>query len=706
LAKQKIKVNPLQTKIEFLKGVGPKRAELLNKELRIFNFGDLLFHFPFRYVDRSKFHTVKEANQDQAFMQFKGHIRRIKKIGQARKMRMVAEFYDETGVIELVWFKGIKFVEPKLDPEKEFVLFGKPTRFNGKYNIAHPELELASTAKVTQGRALQPIYHSTEKLISRNLHTKAIEKLIGTLTNQIQVIIPENLTPELMQKWRLIPRNKALFEVHFPSDADTLKLARYRLKFEELFFMQLQILRFKNHRKSQRKGFVFNKVGANFNLFYEKVLPFDLTGAQKRVLKEIRADVKSGDQMNRLLQGDVGSGKTIVAVLTILLAIDNGYQSALMAPTSILAHQHFDGVTELLEQVGVKTQLLTGATKTKARREMLADLESGEISVIIGTHALLEDRVKFKNLGLVVIDEQHRFGVAQRSRMWAKSTVPPHILIMSATPIPRTLAMSFYGDLDVSVIDELPPGRKPIQTIHKYDANRLGIFGFMRKEIEKGRQIYVVYPLIEESEHFQYKDLMDGFESISREFPIPKYQVSIVHGRLKPEDKELEMQRFVTGQTNIMVATTVIEVGVNVPNASVMIIESAEKFGLAQLHQLRGRVGRGSDQSYCVLITDYKLSADARTRIETMVRTNDGFEVAEADLNLRGPGNLMGTQQSGVLDFAIANLATDGNIVKVAREAAFLVLEMDPNLSLDAHKNLRQHFISYVKKHPNWGVIS
>ncbi len=699
-------MDPLKTKIEFLKGVGPKRAEMLNKELRIFTFGDLLFHFPFRYVDRSKFYTVKEANQDQTFMQFKGKVRKVRKIGQARKMRLTAEFYDETGFIELVWFKGIKWVEPQLDPEKEFVLFGKPTRFNGKYNIAHPELEPANSSKVTHGVALQPIYHTTEKLTAKNLHTKAIEKLVYTLTQQIKVIIPENLTDEMRVKWHLMPRNKALFEVHFPSNPETLKLARYRLKFEELFFMQLQILRFKNYRKSQRKGHLFDHVGEYFNKFYKEVLPFDLTNAQKRVIKEIRADVKNGDQMNRLLQGDVGSGKTIVAVLTILLAIDNGYQAALMAPTEILAFQHFEGVTELLEKVGIKTTLLTGSTRTKARRELLADLEAGHISVIIGTHALLEDRVKFKNLGLVVIDEQHRFGVAQRSRMWAKTTIPPHILIMSATPIPRTLAMSFYGDLDVSVIDELPPGRKPIQTIHKYDANRLGVFGFMRKEIELGRQIYVVYPLIEESEHFQYKHLMDGFESISREFPPPEFQVSVVHGRMKPADKEMEMQRFVKGQTHIMVATTVIEVGVNVPNASVMIIESAEKFGLAQLHQLRGRVGRGADQSYCILLTDYKLTSDARTRIETMVRTNDGFEVAEADLNLRGPGNLMGTQQSGVLDFSIADLAKDGKILKVAREAAMMILEEDPNLSTDTHKNLRQHFVSYVKKHPNWGVIS
>lgn len=699
-------MNPLQTKIEFLKGVGPKRAELLQQELQIFTFGDLLFHFPFRYVDRSKFHEVKEAKQDQAFMQFKGHVRKIKKIGQARKMRLTAEFYDETGVIELVWFKGIKWVEPKLDPASEFVLFGKPTRFNGKYNIAHPELELASTSKTTNGRALQPIYHSTEKLISRNLHSKAIEKLVYTLTQQVSVVIPEILPPDFLEKWQLIPRNKSFFEVHFPSNTDQLKLARYRLKFEELFFMQLQILRFKKHRNTSRGGFVFGTVGEKFNQFYNDVLPFDLTGAQKRVLKEIRNDVKSGQQMNRLLQGDVGSGKTIVAVLSILLAIDNGFQAALMAPTEILAQQHFTGITELLEQVNIKCTILTGSTKTKKRKELLSELEAGEISVIIGTHALLEDRVKFKNLGLVVIDEQHRFGVAQRSRMWAKSKVPPHILIMSATPIPRTLAMSFYGDLEVSVIDELPPGRKPIQTIHKYDAHRLGVFGFMRKEIEKGRQVYVVYPLIEESEHFQYKDLMDGFESISREFPTPKYQVSVVHGRLKPADKEMEMQRFVRGETQIMVATTVIEVGVNVPNASVMIIESAEKFGLAQLHQLRGRVGRGAEQSYCVLITDYKLSADGRTRIETMVRTTDGFEVAEADLNLRGPGNIMGTQQSGILNFAIADLAKDGKILKIAREAANLILDQDPNLSLPENLRLRQHFVSYAKKHPNWGSIS
>lgn len=699
-------MNPLQTKIEFLKGVGPKRALLLNKELGIFTFGDLLFHFPFRYVDRSKFHSVSASNQDQTFMQFKGRLRKIKKIGQARKMRLTAEFYDSTGSIELVWFKGIKWVEPKLDTDSEFVLFGKPTRFNGKYNIAHPELELASTAKVTHGRALQPIYHTTEKLSNKNLHSKALEKLVYTLTQQIQVNIPENLTPDLAEKWNLIPRNRALFEVHFPSNPEHLKLARYRLKFEELFFMQLQILRFKNFRKSERKGFVFGQVGQYFKQFYDEVLPFDLTGAQKRVIKEIRADVKSGDQMNRLLQGDVGSGKTIVAVLTILLAIDNGFQAALMAPTEILASQHYEGVSELLDKVGIKTTLLTGSTKAKMRTQMLEQLKKGEIEVIIGTHALLEDRVQFQNLGVVIIDEQHRFGVAQRSRMWAKSKVPPHILIMSATPIPRTLAMSFYGDLDVSVIDELPPGRKPIQTIHKYDANRLGIFGFIRKQIQIGRQIYIVYPLIEESEHFQYKDLMDGFESISREFPPPQFQVSIVHGKMKPADKDQEMQRFVKGQTHIMVATTVIEVGVNVPNASVMIIESAEKFGLAQLHQLRGRVGRGADQSYCILITDYKLSAEARTRIETMVRTNDGFEVAEADLNLRGPGNIMGTQQSGILDFAIADLAKDGKILKVAREAAITVLEQDPNLELPQHQNLRRHFISYVKKHPNWGNIS
>ena len=699
-------MNPLQTKIEFLKGVGPKRALLLNKELGIFTFGDLLFHFPFRYVDRSKFHSVSASNQDQTFMQFKGRLRKIKKIGQARKMRLTAEFYDSTGSIELVWFKGIKWVEPKLDTDSEFILFGKPTRFNGKYNIAHPELELASTAKVTHGRALQPIYHTTEKLSNKNLHSKALEKLVYTLTQQIQVNIPENLTLDLAKKWNLIPRNRALFEVHFPSNPEHLKLARYRLKFEELFFMQLQILRFKNFRKSERKGFVFGQVGQYFKQFYDEVLPFDLTGAQKRVIKEIRADVKSGDQMNRLLQGDVGSGKTIVAVLTILLAIDNGFQAALMAPTEILASQHYEGVSELLDKVGIKTTLLTGSTKAKLRTQMLEQLKKGEIEVIIGTHALLEDRVQFQNLGVVIIDEQHRFGVAQRSRMWAKSKVPPHILIMSATPIPRTLAMSFYGDLDVSIIDELPPGRKPIQTIHKYDANRLGIFGFIRKQIQIGRQIYIVYPLIEESEHFQYKDLMDGFESISREFPPPQFQVSIVHGKMKPADKDQEMQRFVKGQTHIMVATTVIEVGVNVPNASVMIIESAEKFGLAQLHQLRGRVGRGADQSYCILITDYKLSAEARTRIETMVRTNDGFEVAEADLNLRGPGNIMGTQQSGILDFAIADLAKDGKILKVAREAAITVLEQDPNLELSQHQNLRRHFISYVKKHPNWGNIS
>jgi ATP-dependent DNA helicase RecG len=699
-------VNPLQTKIEFLKGVGSKRALLLQKELGIFTFGDLLFHFPFRYVDRTKFHTVSEARQDQAYMQFRGKIRNIQKLGAQRKARLTAEFYDESGSIELVWFKGIKWIEPNLHPLQEYVLFGKPTQFNGKFNIVHPELELASVAKTSHGIGLQPIYHTTEKLAAQNLNSKAIEKLVFTLTRQIRIDIPENLTEELRSQWNLIPRNVALMEVHFPSNTEKLQLARYRLKFEELFFMQLQLLRFKNYRKSRHQGLVFEKVGTYFNQFYEKVLPFPLTNAQKRVIKEIRLDMKSGEQMNRLLQGDVGSGKTIVAVLAILLAIDNGYQAALLAPTEILASQHFEGVTELLHQVGIKTTLLTGSTRSKARKENLELLQTGEIEVIIGTHALLEDRVKFANLGLVIIDEQHRFGVAQRSRMWAKSSTPPHVLIMSATPIPRTLAMSYYGDLDISVIDELPPGRKPIQTVHKYDSQRLSVFGFIRQQIALGRQIYIVYPLIEESEHFQYKDLMDGFESISREFPPPQFQVSVVHGRLKPADKELEMQRFVSGQTHIMVATTVIEVGVNVPNASVMIIESAEKFGLAQLHQLRGRVGRGAEQSYCILMTDYKLSAEARTRIETMVRTNDGFEVAEADLRLRGPGNLMGTQQSGILDFAIADLAKDGKILKVAREAAAQVLEKDPQLELPTNANLRKHFISYVKKHPNWGVIS
>lgn len=699
-------MNPLLTKIEYLKGVGPQRGELLQKELGIFTFGDLLFHFPFRYVDKSKFHKVREANQDQAYMQFRGKIKNVRKHGTGRKQRLTAYFFDETGQIELVWFKGIKWVEPKIQSTEDFILFGKPTQFNGKYNIAHPEIELASKAKVSAGKHLQPVYHATDKLNNKNLGTKALEKLVYNLTQQIKVQVPENLPDWVVKEYDLIPKGKALFEVHFPTSIDYLKKARFRLKFEELFFMQLQILRFKLKRNVTQAGVIFSQVGELFNEFYNTVLPFDLTGAQKRVMKEIRADVKSGRQMNRLLQGDVGSGKTIIAVLNMLLAIDNGYQAALIAPTEILAFQHYEGVSELLNKIGVKCALLTGSTKTKARNELLADLKSGELKVLIGTHALLEDRVQFDNLGLVVIDEQHRFGVAQRSKMWAKAKVPPHILVMSATPIPRTLAMTLYGDLEVSVIDELPPGRKPIKTIHKYDAHRLGIFGFMREEIAKGRQVYVVYPLIEESEKMQYKDLMDGYESICREFPLPEFKVSVLHGKMKPQDKEIEMQRFASGQSQIMVATTVIEVGVNVPNASVMIIESAEKFGLAQLHQLRGRVGRGAEQSYCVLITDFKLSSDARTRMETMVRTNDGFEVAEADLNLRGPGNLMGTQQSGLLDLQIANLSKDSDILKLSREAANQLLTNDPNLQAPEHAFTRSHFITYAKKHPNWGAIS
>ena len=637
----------LDTPIEFLKGVGPQRAETLQKELHIFRYRDLLELYPFRYIDKTRFHKVSELRPDLADIQIVGKIVGVKEEGVARKKRLKAIFQDETSSMELVWFKGASWVKKSLKVGEEIVVFGKPTLYNGTFSISHPEIETLEAHKKSLVTAMQGVYPSTEKLSSKSLHSKGIAKLVHELLEQVASCIPETLSIEIRKEYKLISKRDALLNVHFPKSEALLAQAHRRLKFEEFFFIQLAMLKLKQHKKEAYLSYPFTKVGSSFNTFYKEQLPFELTGAQKRVLKEIRLDVASGKQMNRLIQGDVGSGKTIVALMAMLIAKDNGFQACLMAPTEILATQHFNGLQEMVEAVGMKMALLTGSTKVARRREVHEALESGELDILVGTHALLEDKVQYRNLGLAIIDEQHRFGVSQRSKMWKKNTRPPHVLVMTATPIPRTLAMAVYGDLDISLIDELPPGRKPITTVHKMDAHRLSMFHFLKQEIDKGRQVYIVYPLIEESKKLDYKDLMDGYEGVCRHFPRPKFQVSVVHGRMKADDKEAEMARFVKGETHIMVATTVIEVGVNVPNASVMVIESAERFGLSQLHQLRGRVGRGAEQSYCVLMSDNKLSADAKFRLKTMVQTQNGFEIADADLKLRGPGDIMGTRQSG-----------------------------------------------------------
>ena len=690
------------TPIEYLKGVGPQRAELLKKEIGVFAFIDLLYYFPFRYVDRSVFHKVAEIPDAVGAVQLKGRIVGMREDGVGRRKRLTAQFQDLSGMIQLVWFKGASWVKNAITINEEIVIYGKATQFGGKWNIPHPEM--TSIKKMDVG--LQPVYSSTEKLSSAGLDSKGIHKLQLNLRDQIQLNfydwIPEKVTKEL----QLIHRNDALHWIHFPKTEKHIDVANARLKFEELFLLQMELLVRKKIAMNRSEGFRLEAVGDAFNKFYNEFLPFELTGAQKRVLKEIRADVNTGHHMNRLLQGDVGSGKTLVALLTMLLAIDNGFQAAIMAPTEILAIQHFESISEMLAGMDLKIALLTGSTKKKDRAILHEQLQSGALNILVGTHALLEPTVQFKNLGIVVIDEQHRFGVAQRAKMWKKNTIPPHILIMTATPIPRTLAMTFYGDLDVSVIDELPPGRKPITTVHRFDAHRLRVFGFMKEEIAKGRQVYIVYPLIHESEKLDFNNLMDGFEAIQRVFPLPDYRVSIVHGQMKPEDKEFEMNRFSKGETQIMVATTVIEVGVNVPNASVMIIESAERFGLSQLHQLRGRVGRGAEQSYCILMTGDKLSADTKKRMKTMVRTNDGFEIAEVDLKLRGPGDLMGTQQSGILDLKLANLARDGHWVALARQVATQLLTEDPNLELPENAGLRGKLVDALKSRPDWGKIA
>ena len=682
------------------------RAEAIQKELGIKTYEDLANFFPNRYIDRTQFFKTNQLHATNSEVQIVGKITHIKEIKQKRGSRLVATFSDEYGAIELVWFKGIKWIKDNLKVNTPYVAFGKVAVFNRQFTISHPELELVTEYKKSLRSGMQAIYPSTELLAKKGITNRVMFKIMQNLFLEIKNKIGETLSDEIIGKLHLISKKEALFNIHFPKNQEALEKAQFRLKFEELFFIQLQLIRKNLLHKAKIKGYKFEKVGNYFNRFYTDILPFELTNAQKRVLKEIRADLNKNVQMNRLLQGDVGSGKTIVALLTMLIALDNGFQATLMAPTSILATQHYESIKELLKNTDINVALLQGSTKTKERKIIHENLKNGSLHILVGTHAIIEDTVQFKNLGLAIIDEQHRFGVKQRAKMWQKNKIPPHILVMTATPIPRTLQMSIYGDLDISVIDELPPGRKSIKTIHKYDSNRLAVFKFLKDEIAKGRQVYIVYPLIQESEAMDYKDLMDGYESISREFPIPKYQISIVHGKMKPEAKDFEMQRFIKGETQIMVATTVIEVGVNVPNASVMVIESAERFGLSQLHQLRGRVGRGSDQSYCILMSSFKLSDEAKLRLKTMTETNDGFKIAEVDLKLRGPGNLMGTQQSGILNLRIADIVKDSAILKLARDASKYILKKDPNLSLPENRRINYVYSKIIKKQGIWMYIS
>ncbi|WP_242923706.1 ATP-dependent DNA helicase RecG [Pontibacter liquoris] len=697
--------NFFHTKLEYLKGVGPMRAELLQKELNMFTYGDLIQHYPFRYLDRTQFYKVAELDESMPYVQVRGRIRGKEVLGEGRKKRLAATLVDEDGgQLELVWFKGVQWMQKTLKNHTDYIVFGKPTEFNGRYSMAHPELEELEEEKQTSA-FLQPVYHTTEKLKAHRIDSKVISKMMEHLLKVALPQVQETLSEELIDHYRLMDKRNALRNIHFPESAEKYKAATFRLKFEELFYIQLRLFRQKLVRKADLKGQVFNQV-PTLTDFYKNHLTFDLTNAQKRVVKEIYKDLTAGKQMNRLLQGDVGSGKTIVAFITMLIAADNGAQSVLMAPTEILADQHYVGLKKFADSLGINLGKLTGSSKTSERKVLHEQLRSGEMKMIVGTHALLEEVVQFQNLGLCIVDEQHRFGVEQRSKLWRKNPrIIPHVLVMTATPIPRTLAMTLYGDLDVSVIDELPAGRKEIVTVHRFDSHRLRVFQFIRDQIKLGRQVYIVYPLIEESEQMEnYKDLMDGYESVKRAFP--EYKVSMVHGKMKSQDKDYEMQRFVKHETHIMVATTVIEVGVNVPNASVMVIESAERFGLSQLHQLRGRVGRGAEQSYCILMTGYKLSKDSKTRLETMVRTNNGFEIADIDLKLRGPGDLMGTQQSGVLDLLISDLAKDAPILQEARAAAQRVLQADPQLEQAQNQNIRRHIQSLSAYAVNWSRIS
>lgn len=694
----------LDTPIEYLKGVGPARAQLLKSELGIFTYGDLLEHFPFRYVDRSQMSSIININVEEPYVVVRGIISDMHTVGTGKGTRLSAKLSDSTGAIELVWFQGIKWIKESLKPDVEYIVMGRPSIFNGHINIAHPDIDRADSQSASY-RNYIPVYSTTEKLKSKGLNSKGIAKLTELLLRMAKGLVPETLPPEIIKQYKLPNRADAIEVIHFPANRHDIILAIQRMKFEELFFLQLDNQYARYQRAVRSSGHVFSIVGDNFNRFYNEKLPFELTGAQKRVVKEIRADMKSGRQMNRLLQGDVGSGKTLVALLCMLIAVDNNCQSCMMAPTEILANQHFENISRQLDGLGVRVELLTGSIKPSAKRSIKQRLAAGEVDILIGTHALIEKDVVFKDLGFVVIDEQHRFGVEQRSKLWTKSVKPPHILVMTATPIPRTLAMTLYGDLDCSVIDELPPGRKAIKTIHCTDAQRLKVFAFMREQIAKGRQVYVVYPLIEESASLDLKDLMDGYESIVREFPQPHYQVSIVHGQMDGQTKDYEMLRFKNRQTQIMVSTTVIEVGVDVPNASVMIIENAERFGLSQLHQLRGRVGRGAEQSYCILMTGEKISNSGRQRINTMVASTDGFRIAEADLQLRGPGDLQGLQQSGILQLKLADIVNDEPIVRAARESVQDILSKDPDLNEINHGCLKL-YINKNKRALAWGKIS
>ena len=690
--------------IKYLSGVGPQRALVLNKELGIYSLHDLLYYFPYKYVDRSRIYYIREIDGTMPYIQLKGEILSFETAGEGRQRRLIAHFSDGTGMVALVWFHSIKYWVGKYKVHQEYIVFGKPTFFNGRINMAHPDIDSASDLKLSS-MGLQPYYNTTKKMKRSFLNSHAIEEMMNTVVQQLPEPLPETLSPAILAEHHLMPLTEALVNIHFPANPDLLRKAQYRLKFEELFYVQLNILRYAKDRQRKYRGYVFERVGEVFNTFYSRNLPFELTNAQKRVLKEIRKDVGSGKQMNRLLQGDVGSGKTLVALMSMLMALDNGFQACMMAPTEILANQHYETIRELLYGMEVRVELLTSSVKGKRREAILAGLLTGDIHILIGTHAVIEDTVNFASLGLVVIDEQHRFGVAQRARLWTKNVQPPHVLVMTATPIPRTLAMTLYGDLDVSVIDELPPGRKPIVTLHQFDSRRISLYQSMHKQIAEGRQVYIVYPLIKESEKIDLKNLEEGYLHVCEEFP--ECRVCKVHGKMKPAEKDAQMQLFVSGEAQIMVATTVIEVGVNVPNASVMVIENAERFGLSQLHQLRGRVGRGADQSYCILVTGYKLAEDTRKRLEIMVRTNDGFEIAEADLKLRGPGDLEGTQQSGIaFDLKIADIARDGQLLQYVREVAQTVVDADPHGMLPENEVLWRQLKALRKTNVNWAAIS
>lgn len=697
----------LETDIKFLTGVGPKRAELLKNELNISTYRDLLYYFPFRYIDRTKFYKTAELDPDLPYVQVKGVITGYITEGHGQNRRLIADFMDDTGVIKLVWFKGIKWVPSTYPAGTEFVVFGKPGLFNGIINIIHPEVDPVSKIAERISSGLQSVYSTTEKLKSQYVTSKTISRLVGNLLKQIKFRIPETLPAYIVTRYKLMDLHEALHKIHFPANPDEIEKSRYRFKFEELFYIQLNLLRYKINRNRKTSGFIFSHVRETFNNFYYNNLPFSLTEAQKRVIKEIRKDLGSGKQMNRLLQGDVGSGKTLVALMSMLIAKDNGYQSCLMAPTEILASQHYNTISKLLKGLDVKVSLLTGSSTARLRKKIDESLKNQTLDILIGTHALIEENVVFSNLGLVIIDEQHRFGVEQRAKLWQKSNHPPHVLVMTATPIPRTLAMTLYGDLDVSVIDELPPGRMPVKTMHFTDSERNKVYGFLRSQIAEGRQVFIVYPLIKESEKMDYKDLEDGWDNLSRVFPPPKYCISIVHGKMTPSEKETSMRLFKDGYAHILVSTTVIEVGVDVPNATVMVIESAERFGLAQLHQLRGRVGRGADQSYCILMTADKLPKEAAKRIDIMTRTNDGFEIAETDLQLRGPGDLEGTLQSGIpFDLKVANLGKDGQLIEYVRNIAEDILEKDPVLENEQNYILSSELKRLFNLRQSWSNIS